>query len=183
MRITIQGDIMNIKTILWEELLMNKLTALISIFGVVLLLLVAISCKKQQDNIHKLGFWGMASYGNPIKQMSSNVAFINSFYIKNQKYPSTKLMRKRIAPNLRFIFYSYSNINKCFQLSWWSGETTWIYDSNTNIYYETKLDLMHSEWFSTDEHKHKRPEDIKSINLYSKKKVKSRSRGKIYGRG
>ena len=146
---------------------MNRLIASISIL-VLLLLLITISCKKQQGNIRRLGLWGMTSYGNPVKQMSSNIAFINSYYKKNQKYPSIKLMRKKISPNLRFIFYSYSDDSKCFQLSWWSGETTWIYDSRTNIYYETKLDLMHSKWFNIEDNKHKKIKNIKNVNLYSK---------------
>lgn len=145
---------------------MSKLILLILNFGFGLLLFFTISCKKQQDNVHRLGFLGMSSYGNPIEKMGSNVTFINSFYKKNKKYPSTELIRKRTAMKPFFMFYSYSNISQCFQLSWWSGETTWIYDSKTNIYYESKLDLMNLKWFRVKGQK--TPEAIKSINLYSK---------------
>ena len=145
---------------------MNKSIMLILNFGFCIVLFFTISCKKQQNNVHRLGFLGMSSYGNPVEKMNNNIIFINSFYKKNKQFPSVELIRKRITTNSNFIFYSYSNTSKCFQISWWSGETSWVYNSKTNIYYETKLDLMNSKWFSVE--RQKTPEDIKSINLYSK---------------
>ncbi len=147
--------------ILYEIMFLFPFLALTS------LCLLANSCGKNPSNIRRLGFCGWSSYGDPEKSMEAPINYVLSYKKTNNKFPSTEEVKKRmLGKKLRFIFYSYSSDNDCFQVAWWSGETTWIYDSRTNIYYETTLDMMHERWFAINESKNNIPSDVKYINLY-----------------
>ena len=61
-----------------------------------------------------------------------------------------------------FIYYSVSDDS--YQISYWSGETTWIYDFKTDSYYETTKDMIQEKWYDV---KKKTPIDKENIQYHS----------------
>lgn len=91
------------------------------------------------------GFLGLGRVGNPELVMGNVINSINSIYDKEGKFPVSDRIVNMLPANKMFIYYSVVNDN--YQLSYWSGETTWIYNFKTDSYYETTKDMMHEKWF------------------------------------
>jgi hypothetical protein len=129
--------------------------------------LLASSCGKTPNNIRRLGFCGLSSYGDPEKTLNLHIDYIKSYYAKNNTFPLREQMKKRMSISYKdtlWRYYAYSESEKSFQLAYWTGETTWVYDSKTNIFYEIGSDI--DTWFDIDDENYKRPRDVKSINLW-----------------
>ena len=109
-----------------------------------LFLLLCTGCKKQNNNVVGLGFGNLPAYGNPVEEMQDFIKLIDSC----DKNPQSCNRLKKLIPKDRgFLYVVFDSANYSYQLVWWSGETTWVYDSNTKKYYETKRDLMNCNWY------------------------------------
>lgn len=127
-----------------------------------LLCLLFFGCQKKEDVVG-IGFFGYPFFGDPDKAMRNIVQYIESCDKNVETY---KKMRSFIPANAGFIYFSFEPVNYSFQLAWWSGETTWVYDSREKKYYETKEDLMHSSWYTIENTL--LPYPIIKVNLYER---------------
>ena len=91
------------------------------------------------------GFLGLGRVGNPDSVMGHIVDRINDIYKKDGKFPDSGKVMGMLPPGKMFIYYSF--VEDKYQLAYWSGETTWIYDSETDSYYETEEDMIREKWY------------------------------------
>lgn len=119
-------------------------------------------CKKKED-IVGIVFLGYPAFGNPDKAMRNIVQYIESCDKNVETY---KTIGRFIPKNTGFIYFSFEPVNCSYQLAWWSGETTWVYDSREKKYYETKEDLMHKSWYKIGNHVF--PSPIIKVRLYER---------------
>ncbi len=132
-------------------------------FVLFLFILLCTGCEKQNNNVIGLGFWNLPAYGNPIEEMQDIIKLIDGC----DKNPKSYNKLKKIIPKDRgFLFIVFDSVNYSYQLAWWSGETTWVYDSNTKKYYETKSDLMNCNWYKISDFN--TPLSIIKVNLYER---------------
>lgn len=136
----------------------------VSVLLLFLNLLFLVACnEKNSRKEYPCGFLGLGKVGDPEEGMGSLVNYINAAYEKEEIFPAAREVISRLPANKLFLYYSKTTDN--YQLAYWSGETTWIYDFKTNSYYETKKDMSHEKWFYPSEKTELVKEDIDYINL------------------
>ena len=116
--------------------------------------------KKRKE--YSSGFWGLGKFGNPDLVLDSLVNSINLRYTCDGEFPSVNVLINMLPKNIMFIYYSVSDDS--YQISYWSGETTWIYDFKTDSYYETTKDMIQEKWYDV---KKKTPIDKENIQYHS----------------
>lgn len=116
--------------------------------------------KKRKE--YSSGFGGLGKFGNPDLVLDSLVNSINLKYTRDGEFPSVNVLINMLPKNIMFIYYSVSDDS--YQISYWSGETTWIYDFKTDSYYETTKDMIQEKWYDV---KKKTPIDKENIQYHS----------------
>ena len=91
------------------------------------------------------GFLGLGRVGHPDLVMGNIVNRINNIYKEKGIFPNAEIIFHMLPSDKMFIYYSFADNN--YQLAYWSGETTWIYNFDTDSYYETEKDMIREKWF------------------------------------
>lgn len=141
------------------------------LLSLIIMIFIVAGCKDENKNdfkIYKTGLFGLSSVGKPQDVLLDVIIFIKNHKSANGKFPNGEIIAKKLLSKQELFFY-YSFNATDFQIAYWSGETTWVYDSKTNAFYETTKDIAKIKWFDTIKRTPSNKEDINYVNLSSRK--------------
>jgi len=84
----------------------------------------------------------------PHEELDAATSLIKSYYQKHMKWPDSKWVKVNI--NSPGLFHNYSVCKDGYQITIWSGETIWLYDSLTNTYHEFSAGNNLSNWYDVN---------------------------------
>ena len=122
---------------------------------------VVFGCSR--DNGKMIGL-GLRSMGDPDAALSESVAALEGIRTSTGRYPSYDEFAR--GPHGRHTRHwrRYSWTDNSFQVFWWSGETMWVYISETRQYIEFDGDVLHELWYDIAEKRFRN--DIATVKSY-----------------
>lgn len=144
---------------------MKKQKIVIVLLGISMALIAFLLDKKSasgttaKENLHSLPF--LHSMGDPVKDIAILKDVISIIKERDGAYPIYNKIKLSVQyddmPNC--LFYSYNSNG--YQVAIWSGETTWIYNSANDSYYEFNQDVISSSWYDPESNSFYNEKDAK----------------------
>jgi len=127
------------------------------------LLLCALLCGCSRGNGNLIGL-GLKSMGDPDAALSESVAALEGIRTSTGRYPSYDEFARGPHGKLTWNWRRYSWTDNAFELFWWSGETMWVYVSETKQYIEFDEDVFHEVWYDIAEKRFRN--DVAAVKSY-----------------
>lgn len=134
----------------------SKIFAGLAVAGALLSLLIAY--RQAGPDVYGAGLFSWPSMGRPKTILEPAVRLIAAHRAAHGAFPDADAVAAA-TPHARNVIF-YTTASDAYQLAYWSGETTWVYDSRSEHYVETREDIAKRDWFA-DPRTSPRPEDAR----------------------